>query len=157
MNRAALVLCLILSTACGPENELEQSPLTRQFIRVTKEVPAFGGVARENGTWVVSLLGSEQREAAETKLWDIFNEEATNIAVRVRPTRGSASEEMKLAATDVLSVEGVGTLDYDETTGYLRVGLTDVEAIGAAQAKLDTLDVPLEQVIFQAEAPIVSL
>lgn len=158
LNRAALVLCVILSTGCGtPENELEQSPITRQFIRVTKEVPAFGGIARENGAWVVALLDSEQREAAETKLRDIFNEEATNIAVRIRPTRGSASEEMKTAATDVLSVEGVGTLDYDETTGYLRLGLTDVEAIGAAQAKLNALGVPLEQVIFQAQVPIVGL
>jgi hypothetical protein len=154
-SRAALLLCIILSGCITPA--IEQSPLTRQFIRVTKEVPAFGGVTRENGGWVVSLLDPEQREAAEARLRDIFSEEAAQISVRVRAPRGSASEEMKDAATDVLGVQGVGTLDYDETTGYLRVGLIDVEALEPAQAKLDALGVPLEQVIFQVEEPIVAL
>ena len=154
LNRAALVLCVILSTACAPDHELEQSPRTQQFIRVTKEVPAFGGVTRENGAWVVSLLDPEQREAAETKLRDIFNEEAAQLSVRVRAPRGGASEEMKDEATDVLSVEGVGTLDYDETTGYLRVGVIDVEAIEPVQAKLDALGIPLDVVILQVQLPI---
>jgi hypothetical protein len=154
-SRAALLLCIILSGCITPA--IEQSPLTRQFIRVTKEVPAFGGVTRENGGWVVSLLDPEQREAAEARLRDIFSEEAAQVSVRVRAPRGSASEEMKDAATEVLSVQGVGTLDYDETTGYLQVGLIDVEALEPAQAKLDALGVPLEQVIFRVEEPIVAL
>ncbi|AKJ06370.1 Hypothetical protein AA314_07996 [Archangium gephyra] len=152
------MLCVILSTGClTPENELEQSPRTLQFVRVTKEIPAFGGVTRENGAWVISLLDAEQREAAETKLRDIFNEEASHLSVRVRAPRGSASEELKDEATEVLSVEGAGTLDYDETTGYLRVGVIDVEALEPVQAKLDALGIPLEQVILQVERPIVSL
>lgn len=154
-NRATLLLCVILSGCITPGTE--QSPLTRQFIRVTQEVPAFGGVTRENGGWVVSVLAPEQREAAEARLRDIFNEEAAQISVRVRAPSGSASEEMKNAATDVLGVQGVGKLDYDETTGYLRVGLIDVEALEPAQAKLEVLGIPLEQVIFQAEAAIVSM
>lgn len=158
LNRTALLLCLILSAGClTPEDGPEQSPLTRQFLRVTREVPAFGGITRENGGWAVSLLDPEQREAAETRLRDIFGEEAARISVRVRPARGSASEEMKDAAGDVLGVPGVGRLDYDETTGYLEVGLVDVEALEPAQAKLEALGIPLDQVIFQAVAPIVGL
>ncbi|WP_375767055.1 hypothetical protein NR798_36020 [Archangium gephyra] len=158
-NRAALVLCLILSAGCITPDESgpEQTPLTRQFMRVTKEVPAFGGITRENGGWVVALLDPEQREAAETRLRDIFGEEAAQIALRERAPRGSASEEMKNAARDVLGVPGVGRLDYDETTGYLEVGLVDVEALEPAQAKLDALGIPLDQVVFQAVAPIVAL
>ncbi|MFY0584108.1 hypothetical protein ACN28S_66160 [Cystobacter fuscus] len=130
-NRAALLLCVILSAGCtapGPGSEQEQSALTRQFIRVTKEVPAFGGVTREDGGWVVSLLDPGQRESAEARLRDIFQEDAAHITVRVRAPRGSASEQTKEAARDVLGVPGVGTLDFDETTGYLRVGLVEVEA-----------------------------
>jgi hypothetical protein len=158
LNRTALLLCLILSAGCiTPDDGPEQSPLTRQFIRVTKEVPAFGGITRENGGWAVSLLDPEQREAAETRLRDIFGEEAAQIAVRVRPARGSASEEMLDAASEVLGVPGVGRLDYDETTGYIEVGLVDVEALEPAQAKLEALGIPLDQVVFQAVAPIVGL
>ncbi|HYO68647.1 MAG TPA: hypothetical protein VEU33_21455 [Archangium sp.] len=158
LNRAALVLCVILSTGCiTPDTGTEQSPLTQQFLRVTKEVPAFGGITRENGAWVVSLLDPEQREAAETRLRDIFREEAAQITVRVRAARGSASEELKEAAVDVMGVEGVGTLGYDETTGYLQVGLIDVEALEPAQAKLQALGIPLDQVIFQVESPIAGL
>ncbi|OJH37248.1 hypothetical protein [Cystobacter ferrugineus] len=158
-NRAALLLCVLLSFGCnapGPGNEQEQSALTRQFIRVTKEVPAFGGVTREDGAWVVSLLDPEQRESAEARLRDIFEEDAAHISVRVRAPRGSASEQMKEAARDVLGVPGVGTLDFDETTGYLRVGLVEVETLESAQARLDTLGIPRDQVLFQAEAPIVA-
>ncbi len=157
-SRAALFLCVILSAACTPPDRgPEQSPLTRQFLRVTKEVPAFGGITREHGGWVVSLLDPGQREAAERRLRDIFKEESSSIAVRTRAPRGGASEELKDAATDVLNVPGTGSLDFDETVGYLRVGLVDVEAVEPVQTRLDALDIPLEQVILQVEAPIVGM
>jgi hypothetical protein len=147
----------MLSAGClTPGSGLEQSPRTRQFLRVTKEVPAFGGVTRENDGWVVSVLDSEQRGTAEAKLRDIFGEEAATIAVRVRTPRGSASEQTMDAATEVLNVPGIERLDYDERTSYLRVGLVDVEAIEPAQLKLDELGIPLDQVILQVVSPIVA-
>lgn len=154
-NRAAL-LCMLLSVGCitpGTETESEPSTLTQQFLRVTKEVPAFGGVTRENGQWVVSLLDAAEHEAAEARLRDIFQEEAAGIAVRVRAAQGGASEQTKDAATDVLSVPGVSRLDFDETTGYVRVGLVDVEAIEPAQVKLVALGIPLDQVILEVVRP----
>lgn len=157
-SRAALLLCVILSAGCTtPDGGTEQSPLTQQFLRVTKEVPAFGGISRENGEWVVSILDPEQREAAEAKLQDIFEEEAATITVRVRAPHGSASEEMMTAATNVLSVPGTQSLDFDESTDYLRVGLIDVEAVEPAQLKLDELGIPLEQVILEVRRPIVGM
>jgi hypothetical protein len=64
----------------------DQSPLTRQFLRVTKEVPAFGGITREHGGWVVSLLDPRQRKAAESRLRDIFKKESSSIAAHQRST-----------------------------------------------------------------------
>jgi len=159
-TRATLLLCVLLFAGCavpGPGSESEQSALTRQFIRVTKEVPSFGGVTRENGGWVVFLLDPGQRESAEARLRDIFGEEAARITVRSRAPHGNASEAMKEAARDVLGVPGVGMLDFDETNGYLQVGLVDVEALEPAQTKLDALGIPRDSVLFQAVTPIVAL
>jgi hypothetical protein len=103
-----------------------------------------------------AVLDSEQRGTAEEKLRDIFGEEAATIVVRVRAPRASASEQTMDAATEVLSVPGIERLDYDERTGYLLVGLVDLEAIETAQLKLDELGIPLDQVIIQVVSPIVS-
>jgi hypothetical protein len=164
LSRVAL-LCVLLSLGCGtpaPDDQPgqsipEPSALTLQFIRVTKEVPDFGGLTFENGQWVVFLLAPEQRELAEARLRDVFGEEAANIAVRVRAPRGSASSQMVKDAVDVMAVPGVGTLDLDEKVGYVRVGLLAVESLEQAQVKLDELGVPLDQVILYARRPIVLL
>jgi hypothetical protein len=140
-----------------PASAPEQSARTQQFLRVTQEVPAFGGLSRENGQWVISLLDAGQREAAEAKLRDIFGEEAAGMTVRSRAPRGSASEELMREASAVLSGPGVGSVDFDETTGYIRVGLTDVEALEPAQTQLERHGIPLDQVIFEVVRPIVAL
>jgi hypothetical protein len=161
MSSRAALLCILLSLsvgclAPGPENEpQEPSARTQQFLRVTKEVPTFGGVSRENGQWVVSVFNAEEREAAEARLADIFAEEAADIAVRVRAPRGGASELTKETARDVMSVPGVGRLDFDETVGYIRVGLIHVEAVEPVQVKLGALGIPLDQVILEVVRPIV--
>jgi hypothetical protein len=152
-------MLLSLSVGCltpDPENEpREPSARTQQFLRVTKEVPTFGGVSRTGDRWVVFLFDSEEREAAEARLADIFAEEAVDITVSVRAPRGGASELTKEAARDVMSVPGVGRLDFDETVGYIRVGLIDVEAVEPAQVKLRALGIPLDQVILEVVTPIV--
>ena len=79
------------------------------------------------------------------------------MAVRARPPRGSASEEMKDAASHAMGVPGVGRLGYDETNGYIRVGLVDVEATEPVQVRLDEHGIPRDQVIIQAVRPIVAL
>ncbi len=160
MSSRLALLCLLLFAGCitpGSENGPKQSPRTLQFLRVTEEVPTFGGLTRENGQWVVFLFDIEQREAAETRLRDIFGEEAAQMALRARAPRGSASEEMKNKASAALGVPGVGRLGLDETTGYLRVGLVDVEALEPVQVNLNQAGIPLDQVILQVVTPIVGL
>ncbi|MCI0573011.1 MAG: hypothetical protein L0Y66_19875 [Myxococcaceae bacterium] len=56
----------------------------------------------------------------------------------------------------VLSVDGASSLDFDERVGYLRVGLVDAEAVETAQAKLENLGIPLDQVILQVEPPAIA-
>jgi hypothetical protein len=160
MSSRLALLCLLLFAGCippGSQNGPKQSPRTLQFLRVTEEVPAFGGLARENGQWVIFLFDFEQRAAAETRLRDIFGEEATQMTVRARAPRGNASEEMMNTAGAALGVPGIGRLDFDETNGYLRVGLVDVEATEPVQLKLDEHGIPRDQVIIEVVRPIVGL
>ena len=128
--------------------------LTEKLRRVTYEVPAFGGVDFEGSQLTVYLLGGEQREKAKTVLAQIFGDEAREILLLERLPRGRASEQLKSKARDVLTVAGASSLDYDETTGYLRVGVVEAEAIERAEIKLIELGVSLEMVIRQVERPI---
>lgn len=160
MSSRLALLCLLLFAGCippGSESGPKQSPRTLQFLRATQEVPAFGGLARENGQWVVFLFDLAQREAAEARLRDIFGEEAAQMTVRARPPRGNASEQMMNEAGAALGVPGVGRLDFDETNGYLRIGLVDVEALEPVQVNLDGAGIPRDQVILEVVRPIVGL
>ncbi len=56
-----------------------------------------------------------------------------------------------------LGVPGVGRLDFDETNGYLRIGLVDVEALEPVQVNLDEAGIPRDQVILEVVRPIVGL
>ena len=56
-----------------------------------------------------------------------------------------------------MSIEGANSLDFDETTGYLRVGVTEVESIRRATGKLKESGIPLEAVILQGEDPVIYL
>ncbi|MET0404584.1 MAG: hypothetical protein ABW123_19375 [Cystobacter sp.] len=151
-NRATLLLCVFFLAGClsVESASTEQNSLTRQFIRISREVPTFGGITRENNEWIVFLLGETQRGAAGARLQEILQETALHVVMRIRPARGSSSEEKKDRATEVLNVPGVSSIDFDEVTGYLRVGLVDVESIELAQAKLDELAIPRAEVLFQA-------
>jgi len=138
-------------------NESTFDPSTEQLRRVTNQVPTFGGVLFEQDQLVVFVLGEKQIEAAEDSLRGIFGADAAQIKLEVRPPEGNASEELKQSSRNVLSVETARTLGFDETTGYLRVGVTEVKGVRQAKEKLQEIGTPLEEVILQVQSPITAL
>jgi hypothetical protein len=122
------------------------------MLRATSEVPAFGGVAFEGDRLVVFTLGSQPTAAPVVRT--IFGAE-TDVEVRTRPEAGQGSESLK-DAVSALGIDGSATVDYDETTGYVRLGVVNAEAVRRASVALGASDLPATEVIVQVESPIVA-
>ena len=148
------VLVTVAGCSATDTNEPTFDPSTEQLRIVTNQVPAFGGVLFEQDRLIVFVLRSEQIDAARDSLRDIFGTDAAEIDLQVRPSEGNASEDLKRSSRDVFSIKEVSSLDFDETTGYLRVGVTEVTGIQRATEKLKQIGTPLEQVILQVERPV---
>lgn len=150
---AATLGALLLLAACSstePGDALD--PLSQRLLRATSEVPAFGGVTFEGSRLVVFTLGVQP--AAEATVRSIFGPDA--VEIRTRPERGYGSEDLK-DAVSALDVGGAVSVDYDETTGYVRLGVVDADAVRRATAALDASMLPTSEVIVQVEPRIVSL
>ncbi|MDT7858307.1 hypothetical protein RQM47_16785 [Rubrivirga sp. S365] len=63
---------------------------------------------------------------------------------------------MKGQVTQLLlgAVRDAQTTDYDETTGYVRLGVLTADAVRDAYRVMDDIDFPTENVIVQVQAPI---
>ncbi|MDP1822682.1 MAG: hypothetical protein Q8L48_05555 [Archangium sp.] len=153
MHRPILALVFALQ-ACAPAQPAEGEsldPFTLQLLRVTKETPSFGGFHSEAGALVVFIFDEAQRGPAAASLTAIFGDTAP--ALNTRPARGQSSESVKNGAADVLSVPGTSSFDFDETTGFLRVGVWKASALEPVQTKLLELSVPLESVVLEIQRP----
>ncbi|MDT7858303.1 hypothetical protein RQM47_16760 [Rubrivirga sp. S365] len=149
----SLLSVLLLLSACSatsPEGD-PVNALTEQFSRATTQVPAFGGVTFDGDRPVVFTLGSKSE--AEPAARSIFG---TNVVVRERPAFGGGSEALKGQVTQLLlgAVRDAQTTDYDETTGYVRLGVLTADAVRDAYRVMDDIDFPTENVIVQVQAPI---
>jgi len=153
----SLIFVSIGGCSITDSNESVSDPSTEQLRRVTNQVPTFGGVLFEQEKLVVFVLGSKQINAARDSLRNVLGTDAEKVDLRVRPPKGNASEELKRSAREVLSIEAANFLDFDETTGYLRVGVTGGWAIRKAEEKLKEIGISLEDVILQVQSPITAL
>lgn len=154
---AASIFLGVAGCSITSSSESTFEPTTEQLRRVTHQVPTFGGVLFEQDQLVVFVLGSTQTGAAQDSLREIFGTEAAEIDLKVRSPEGNASEELKRSASNILTIEEASSLDFDEKTGYLRVGVTEVKGIRKAMDKLKEIDIPLGEVILQVESPVVAL
>lgn len=146
--------CVFCLSLAGCSLLSPNQTLTEKLRRVTYEVPAFGGVDFEGSQLTVYLLGGELWAEAKATLKDIFGDETSEIVLLERAPRGRASEQLKNAARNVLTIAGASSLDYDETTGYLRVGVIEADAVERAEIKLAEMGISLDLVIRQVESPI---
>lgn len=147
----SLVALLALAACSSTEPDDALDPLSRGLLRATTEVPAFGGVAFEGQRLVVFTLGAQPE--AEATVRAIFGADVA-VDLRVRPERGQGSESLKDAVA-ALGVDGTLSVDYDETTGYVRLGIVDAESVRRATAALDASTLPAAEVIVQVEPRII--
>lgn len=149
-------LAAFVFVGCGVDTE---SALTARLRRVTKETPEFGGVRRTDaqaplsgGTLSVFVRSPAAVPSATARVTEIF---APDLAptIKLRAAKGPAAEASKVAAKDVLSVHDASTLDFDETTGYLRVGVASAESLPSLENKIDALGLDPESIIVQVETP----
>lgn len=155
MRLAPLVLVLASLSACSlsiPDEDEAFNVLTDQFFRASNEVPSFGGLLLEDGIPIVYTLGPDP--AATPVVESIFD---VNVEVRERPRRGNGSEALKGRATRLLlgRVLNVQSTDYDETTGYVRIGALTAGAVRTAYQVLERTGYPMEVVLLEVQGQIV--
>ena len=155
MARTSLVLTALFAlAACSSTTPDDGSDdwLTEPFARAATEVPQFGGVAFDGARPVVFTLGD--RAAATPAARALLGDE---VVVRERAPRGQGSEALKGAATRLLlgSVRDVQSTDYDETTGYVRVGVLTASAVREAHRVMAAAGFPTSEVIVEVEGRIV--
>lgn len=137
----------MLLTACSPPEGQDARTLDLQLA--TGQISPFAGFRSEEGVLTIFVFDEAQLEAAKAQVSGIFAD--PRPALSVRPARGQASEALKNTATDVLSISGTSSLDFDETSGYLRLGVWKANALEPTQKWLLEHSVSLDQVIIQAE------
>ncbi len=154
MIRASALLLILALAACSstsPEDSSTLDGLTEQFARATAEVPSFGGLTFDGNAPVVFTLGDEP--AAKPIVQEIFN---ADVAVQARLPVGRGSEALKDLASRLLlgKVRDVQSADYDETTGYVRIGVVTAEAVREGYRVLEDAEYPTEEVIVEVEGRI---
>jgi hypothetical protein len=157
MSRLLLPLVALVAVAgCSSTDPVGDTldPLSQRLLRATTEVPSFGGVAFEGERLVVFTLG--EAPDAEAAVRALFGTEI-EVEVRTRPARGQGSEILKdRAAAASFGAPGGISADYDETTGYVRVGVRDAASVRSVAAALEAAGLPMDQIIVQVETPAVA-
>lgn len=166
MLRTALAFAFLLAlSACDstyPEARLD--PLSESFLRVTNEVPSFGGVeyklrgddAGDDATEpLVTVYTLGDVAAAEAVAGPLFRRLAVRVEVKSRPAQGRGSEELKnQAGAILLGIPNGGTsADYDERTGYVRIGVRNASAVRRTLEAIRANALPESDIIIQVDLP----
>ena len=119
-----------------------------------RQIPGFGGffLARD-GSPTVYLTRGSSRAPAERALAGYLNGRGLATAdVRVIEARFGWRQLQRWqdAATDgAFSIEGTVSVDNDETTNRIRIGVENLNAIGQVRAAVARLGVPADAVIIE--------
>ncbi len=133
------------------------------FAQVAAKAPGFGGMYVDGDNLNVYLKNINQAGAAQQAIADVFGAgvipgagiQALQGQYGFGQLRGWLN---KLYA--LFGIEGVISLDIDETTNRLKVGVANSSAAGAVDQELSNLGVPSEAVIVvetEAILPMVTL
>lgn len=179
--RATLVSAFLVLAACRgeeaptvPTGQQAQAAVTGQpqwsgldgwLAGISSEVPAFGGLYFESGRLHVNLTDPSQRdraaevirrEFAGTALGTGTGLESVDVGGMTIHTVNydfSAILRWKQALKDVLSISGVYTLDADERSNRVAVGVSDSSLAGAVLSLADSRGVPREAVLLKSAGP----
>ena len=149
MRRLGLAVMFVMQGCAAADQQQPPDPEFTRLMRVKSQTPSFAGLGSAEGALTVFIFDETKKEEAAAVLTSLF--EATQPAIVTRPARGAASEALKDDVSGTLSVPGVSTLDFDETTGYLRVGFSKVSALEAVQANLLENSFSLDLVILDPQ------
>jgi hypothetical protein len=129
------------------------------FAQVARVAPGFGGMfLDESGALNVYLLDPTQQEAAEAAITAIFGREGLPPG-EVRVLQGTYDflqlwEWRHALRRDVLGLPGVTSLDIDDFSNRLRVGVERAEVELEVEKQLAKLGIPREAVNIEVEPPV---
>jgi hypothetical protein len=129
------------------------------FAQVAEVAPGFGGMfLDESGILNVYLLDPAQQGAATAAISAVFGPERFPLG-EVRVLQGKydflqLSEWRKALRRDVLGLPGVTSLDIDDFSNRLRIGVEATEVEGRVEEELARLGIPREAVNIEVEPPV---
>lgn len=150
----AALLSAVVFNACSADAPFEPAvdPMMARLLVAPGAIPAFGGVTFEGSRLVIHTIGVAP--AAEPAARALFGANA-DLEIRARPAFGRGSEGLKSRAAAVLfSVEGGQSADYDEATGYVRLGVVRAEAVRSVMDALVATDLPVSEILIHVEPPV---
>lgn len=151
------IVVLMVGSGCSlfESGSSSADPTDEQLQRVSNEVPAFGGVVFE-GDQLVVFTRSNDLEAANSALRDIFGVQAAAIALRTRPSEGPVTEDQLEATRNELQqneeVQGTGFAH-----GYVVVYVHTANAVRQAQQAVEASELSLDDVTIRVTGPFVAL
>jgi hypothetical protein len=124
-----------------------------------QQVPGFGGFfVDDRGTPTVYLVPGASRTPAERVLDGYLNARGLGpAALRVVEGRYHWQQLQRWqaqATIEALAVEGAVYVDNDESSNQIRVGISDLNAVGAVESALAAAGVPAEAVSIVETPPI---
>ena len=141
---AVRTLCLSLVVwlcACGGEDRLTVQ------LRELSALKSWGGVRSADGDSVtVAVRGESAKEAFAREVTRVF-EGFVPPEIVVRPEMSTANESTKDAVSSAAWVDAVTAVDYDETTGYARIGIRDARKLRAVEDSLGNASIDMSLVI----------
>jgi len=130
--------------------------------RLASAVPGFGGFFFDNAGQPTAFLtdAANRGEAMRTLNAELRAMGLTRSDVRVLPAAHLWTDLARWhdAGTDAaLSIDGVVWTDADESTNSVRVGVSDLAAMGLVRSELSRLGIPASAVEVQRAEPIVQV
>ena len=137
-----LTLGLVVSLcACGGEDRLTMQ------LRELSALTSWGGVRSGEGDSVtVAVRGESAKDAFAREVTRVFDG-FVPPQILVRPETSTANESTKDAVTSAAWVDAVTLVDYDETTGYARIGIGDARKLRAVEDSLANASIDMSLVI----------
>jgi len=153
----AFIVVLMVGSGCSlfESGSSSVAPTDEQLRRVSSEVPAFGGVVFK-GDQLVVFTRSDDLDAVNSALRDIFGVQAAAIALRTRPTEGPVTQDQLESTRNELQqneeVQGTGFAH-----GYVVVYVHTANAVRQAQQAVEASELSLDDVAIRVTGPFVAL
>jgi hypothetical protein len=127
------------------------------LVRVDERTPGFGGMFIDaDGRLVVYLLDTSQLEPTRSAIEAVFG--SNTLPADVRAMQGQYSVSQLKMWTDRLAalweMPAVTTVDLDEASNRVAVGIVDNSATEAVERMLSSLGVPHAAVVFKVTGEI---